>query len=236
MKLAVLTDAHGNLPALDAALAAIEAEGCEAIYHTGDAVGIGPSPAECVQRLIAVGARCVMGNHDAYLVDLLPHDEASGMSADEITHHAWVRASLAPSLRETVSGWPWLREEDVRGIRIAFMHYALDASGRDFAPVVRLSDATTLDPLFARYGADLVIYGHQHDASDVAGRGRYVNPGSLGCFTAPVARFVTLDVGNDGTYTLAKHAVPYDDSALLRAFDERAVPDRAFIRRAFFGR
>ena len=52
MKLAVLTDAHGNLPALEAALGAIRAEGCDAIYHTGDAIGIGPYPAETLDCLL----------------------------------------------------------------------------------------------------------------------------------------------------------------------------------------
>ena len=40
MKVAVLTDVHANLPALEATLRAIEDAGCEAIYHTGDAIGI----------------------------------------------------------------------------------------------------------------------------------------------------------------------------------------------------
>lgn len=68
------------------------------------------------------------------------------------------------------------------------------------------------------------------------GRRRYVNPGALGCSSAPIARFVILDVGHDGAYTLVERAIPCDDTALLRAFDERGVPDRAFIRRAFFHR
>ena len=46
MKIAVLTDVHGNLPALQVALRAIRREGADAIFHTGDAIGIGPFPAE----------------------------------------------------------------------------------------------------------------------------------------------------------------------------------------------
>ena len=177
-----------------------------------------------------------MGNHEAYCLDLLPHDEASGMSAGEVAHHDWVRAALGPSLREVVARWPWLLEEQCNGQRVAFMHYALDDSGRDFAPFVHHPSAPTLDPLFARYRADLAFYGHNHAASDVQGQGRYINPGSLGCGEVPVARFITLDIGDDGAYTLVKHAVPYDDAALLQAFDERDVPDRDFIRHAFFTR
>jgi len=235
LKIAVLTDAHGNLPALEAALAKIHAEGCDVVYHTGDAVGIGPYPAECVDRLLSVGARCVLGNHEAYLLDLWPHGEASGMGAEEVRHHAWVRASLAPALRAAIASWPWLVEDEIDGMRVAFLHYPLNPPGRDFGPFVHAPSVETLDPLFGRCRDGLAFYGHNHAASDVRGHGRYVNPGSLGCYTDPIARFAILDV-HAGAYTLAKYAVPYDDMALLRAFVERDVPDRAFIRQTFFGR
>ncbi len=52
MKIAVLTDVHGNLPALQAALRGIRREGCDAIFHTGDSIGIGPYPAECLELLL----------------------------------------------------------------------------------------------------------------------------------------------------------------------------------------
>ncbi len=47
------SNAHANLPALEAALAALDAEGCEFVVHTGDAIGIGPHPAECLDLLLA---------------------------------------------------------------------------------------------------------------------------------------------------------------------------------------
>ena len=237
MKIAVFTDAHGNLPALDAALAAIDRLGCAAIYHTGDAIGIGPYPAECVDRLLQrEHLHCVMGNHDAWFAVGLPSPQPTWMSDGEVAHQRWVHAALDPALQAVVAQWPYVRAEEWAGVRCTFLHYGLDASGRDFAGFVPQPSAAALDPLFAAYPARLVFYGHNHDASDVQGQGRYVNPGSLGCFSAPRARFVVLDIRDDGAYTLETHAVPYDDTALLQAFEERAVPDRAFIRRTFFAR
>src|SRR5438270_14054285 len=73
MKIAVITDAHANLPALRAALEAIRAEGCDAIFHTGDAIGIGPFPAETLELLLGTPhMQCVTGNHDAWFVEGLP--------------------------------------------------------------------------------------------------------------------------------------------------------------------
>ena len=236
MRIAILTDTHGNLHALQAALAAARQEGCEAIYHTGDVVGIGPYPAECVDLLTTVQAHYVLGNHEAYLLDLMPHDRASGMSADEVAHHAWVRDALGTSGRATVGAGPWLINKEIAGHRLAFMHYALDSSGRDFGPHVSEPTADTLDPLYAHHGADFVFYGHNHDPSDVRGRGRYINPGSLGCCHYPVARFVSLSVEDNGICEITKHAVPYDDTAFLQAFDDRAVPTRVLIRQSFLSR
>ncbi len=237
MRIAVFTDAHGNLPALEAALAAIERAGCDVIYHTGDAIGIGPYPAECLDRLLHTPrARCVMGNHDAWFARGLPQPQPPWMSDGEVAHQRWVHAALDPALRPLVARWPYVIEEEWAGIRCAFLHYGLEASGHDFAAVVPQPRAATLDPLFAPYRAALVFYGHDHTASDVQGQGRYISPSSLGCFRAPVARFVILDLNGQGPYTITPHAVAYDDTALLRAFEERDVPERDFIRRVFFSR
>src|SRR5438876_11756863 len=63
MRIAVLSDIHANLPALDAVLA--DAGQVDAIWQLGDVVGYGPDPDGVVARLSAVGAVGVRGNHDA---------------------------------------------------------------------------------------------------------------------------------------------------------------------------
>src|SRR5437667_159421 len=63
MRIAVLSDIHANLPALDAVLA--DAGPVDGIWHLGDVVGYGPDPNGVVARLRDVGAIGVRGNHDA---------------------------------------------------------------------------------------------------------------------------------------------------------------------------
>jgi hypothetical protein len=81
-----------------------------------------------------------------------------------------------------------------------------------------------------------VFYGHSHSNSDVqaASGARYVNPGSLGCNTTPLGRYCVVAFAR-GQFTLEHRAVPYDDKALFEAFEQREVPERQFIYRAFFG-
>jgi predicted phosphodiesterase len=74
MKIIVMTDAHANLPALQAALAAIQAEGYDQLVHTGDAIAIGPYPAESLDLLLATpNIRFTKGNHDQWFAEGLPN-------------------------------------------------------------------------------------------------------------------------------------------------------------------
>ena len=69
MRLAVLSDIHGNLEALEAVLIAADREGADQILVLGDLVGYGPDPVACIYRLREAEAICVLGNHDQALVD-----------------------------------------------------------------------------------------------------------------------------------------------------------------------
>lgn len=65
MKIALISDIHGNIEALDAVLADIDRRSPGAqIICAGDVVGYGPDPGECIQRLVSRRIPCVMGNHD----------------------------------------------------------------------------------------------------------------------------------------------------------------------------
>ena len=63
MRVAVLSDIHANLVALDAVLATLGS--VDAVWHLGDVVGYGPDPDGVVGRLTGIGAVGVRGNHDA---------------------------------------------------------------------------------------------------------------------------------------------------------------------------
>ena len=231
MKIIVLTDVHANLPALQAALQAIRREGYDALFHLGDAIAIGPQPAECLALLRALpDAHFIMGNHDAYFARGLP----ARMAAGELAHQQWTHAQLDPSLRSEIAQWPYYLSMTFAGWRTYFAHYALDASGQNWLPIVKQPAAADLDVLFTPIDADLIFYGHHHPFADVVGRARYINPGSLGCGDTAVARFTVVDFQSSG-YHVQHRAVAYDDAPLAAAFKARQVPERAFLNKIFFG-
>lgn len=234
-RIGIITDAHANLPALEAALAALERAGCETILHTGDAIGIGPHPAECLEVLLGHSrTRLIMGNHDAWFAFGLPDPRPSWMSAGEWEHQRWVHAHLRPEWRAAVAAWPYAIDLAVGPVTVTFCHYARSGDRSGFAPIIPRPDAADLDRLFGST-ADVVFYGHHHPTSDLTGRSRYVNPGALGCHTEPLARFAVLTVHDDGPWDVRLGGVPYDRERVLRDLDLRDVPARADIRRIFFG-
>jgi len=245
-RIAVITDVHGNLPALRAALAAIDMLGCDRIVHVGDAIGIGPFPAETLALLLAnPRLRFVMGNHDAWYARGLPQPRPPWMSAGEWGHHVWTHATLDaadPAFRDAVRAWPWHLDAAIAGVRIRWQHYGLAGDGGMFVSIAHEPDPETLDRIFGMPGRldapGVLFFGHHHPAMDRAGMSgvRYINPGALGTGGEGVARFAVLDIADDGRWTVTPQAATYDPEPVIRAFGERDVPDRDLILPAFFGR
>jgi predicted phosphodiesterase len=234
MRIIVITDAHANLPALRAVLSEASKIGYDAIYHTGDAIAIGPFPAECLDLLLNTPrVTLLMGNHDSYFVRGLPEPRA-WMSEDEEQHQRWTHARLSPASRDLLARWPYILEGEFEGTSITFAHYGITESRQDFVPVVREPTAADLDRVFSRCRGSLVFFGHDHWQSDIQGRKRYVNPGSLGCSREAVARYCVAEFSK-GKYTIENRSVSYNDEELYKAFELRDVPTRKFIFGAFYG-
>lgn len=67
--IAILSDIHGNLPALRAVVADARARGCSRFVSLGDVAGYGPQPGECIDLLAELGAVNILGNHDGYITE-----------------------------------------------------------------------------------------------------------------------------------------------------------------------
>ena len=155
-RVAVLADVHGNLPALDAVLADVDAD---AIVCCGD-VALGGQPAETLARMREAGAQFVRGNCDRD-----PGD--------------WVREQLTPEEVDFLAGLPLTVELDVDGLgRVLFCH-ATPTS--DEAIFTRLTPDGELAEILAGVEADVVVCGHTHVQFDrTVDRWRVVNAGSVG--------------------------------------------------------
>jgi predicted phosphodiesterase len=151
MRLAVLSDIHSNLAALDAVLADLDTQAAvEELWVCGDIVGYGPQPNEVIERLRERQARAVMGNHDGAaigLVDVAWFNDAAAVAV------RWTADVLDADSREFLAALPERREES----NLTAVH----GSPRDpiweyiTSPAVAAANMTA-------FSTDLCLFGHTH--------------------------------------------------------------------------
>lgn len=101
MRIAVISDVHSNVAALDAILDALRP--FDAVWHIGDAVGYGPQPVEAVERLAAVQAISVLGNHDAAVLGTISSD---WFNTDARAAIEWTADRLTPAAHHWLASLP----------------------------------------------------------------------------------------------------------------------------------
>ncbi len=109
MRIAIVSDVHANLEALEAVLHHAEAAGAlDGLWCLGDMVGYGPQPNEVLERLQEAGVRAVVGNHDLAAIGLLSTDDFNPAAA-AAAH--WTARQLQEGQRHYLASLPQVRRE-----------------------------------------------------------------------------------------------------------------------------
>lgn len=254
MRLAVLSDIHGNLVALEAALADLEARGgADQIWFLGDYAAFGARPAGCVRRvreLIAAAdadearkgtVRAISGNTDRYLVT---GDRMRGQPAADAESLARLTASLRPLHMGLLWGMEQLTFADYDFLRN--LPGEIGWRPANFGPVIayhgtpgddeglltpEMDDSDAADALLDREGV-LGIGGHIHRQFDrtLANAGwRIVNVGSVGnSFDRPGFAQWGLFSFEGGGVTVDLRAVAYDVNAAVDDLEAAGYPELAW--------
>ncbi len=203
----VLTDIHGNLPALESVLAHPAAQECDEIISLGDHVNFGPESRAVHDRLTELGAIMLLGNHEERL--LRPADA-------EFDGYNW---ALMRWTAQQMAGVDLHLPTDLRRGSILFTH---GTPGEPYHLVQPWQVSALLDTL--PDGVTLLLSGHNHTPWDVARDGRrWVNPGSAGMQELPPGSAETGEAGLipfcvlDGE-ALTHHTARYDVNDVARAF------------------
>src|SRR5262245_7947109 len=101
MRVAVISDIHGNLHALEAAVAALKDEQPHAVWCLGDLVGYGPKPNECCARVAALADVCLIGNRDLGVLEQISLEE---FSLEAAASARWTQGVLDESAHAYLSG------------------------------------------------------------------------------------------------------------------------------------
>ena len=237
MPYALLSDVHGNLPALDAVLRDIRARQSDvrATYHLGDLVGYSPWPNEVVGTLRDANIFGVAGNYDSTVAADYKHCgcRAESPQQEALAHisYEWTRAHVTANTKASLGALPF--RIDLRAF-----------GGHVAGPTVVLVHATPMNNLVyvtedrpdafllkmaqqaALKSGDVLCFGHTHKPwhREVDGI-HFVNTGSVGRPKDSDARacYVVLDISTAGA-TVDFVRVPYDVEHAARAVIDAALP------------
>lgn len=234
MKIGVISDVHGNLQALTAALRYLKEQNCNEIIHTGDVVDIGAQSAECLDALTECGAVCILGNHDKDFVEGAdfhkPFSHVSGR------HKKHVFASLR-GREHTVAEFPLYVQRNLGGKKVIFEHYCRlnrpTEDGYVFKSIVHFPTAEIFDEMYRDYKCDAVFFGHKHEPCDVMGSRLYVDVGSVGCHPQPFATGVIITY-DQNSFGYRRFSVPYDMEKTRRLMTESELPDGKYLFDFYF--
>ncbi len=150
MRVAVVSDIHSNLHALEAVLADMEADSPDEIWCLGDVVGYGPKPEECCEIVRERAALSLCGNHD---LGVLGEIDIADFAPDAASAALWTRGVLSEGAREFLAGLRPLGEAN--GAQL------YHASPRDPVWEYVLTDQAAAAAL-ALTTAPVVLVGHSH--------------------------------------------------------------------------
>ncbi|HZV50174.1 MAG TPA: metallophosphoesterase family protein [Candidatus Dormibacteraeota bacterium] len=174
MRIAIVSDVHGNLAALEAVIADLRQAAPDLVVHGGDLALNGPRPAECVDRIRELGWPGVVGNTDQALWWMPP-----GLPENTVRVFARLVERTAELLGEGRIGWlrrlpaEWRREDE-----IALVHAV---PGDTWKGVMPDAPDQELERWYGSLGAALAVYGHIHRPYvRRLGRLTVANSGSVG--------------------------------------------------------
>ncbi|WP_374663952.1 metallophosphoesterase [Ramlibacter sp.] len=253
MRIAVLSDIHGNLPALQAVLEEVDRERADLVVNLGDSLSGPLQPAETADLLMARGGPVIAGNHERQLLRLRGRAErwnptdSDGYAATQLNEAQWDWLDSIPP--------PGLRVADevllIHGTPASDLHYLLETATTSYQPGgdPGVRPATAIE-VRERLGAvldeaappTLILCGHTHMPRAVQCDGTLVvNPGSVGLQAYdwdwphphvmetghPQARYVIVERRAAG-WAVQWRAVPYDWAPQAALAQARGRPDWAY--------
>lgn len=221
MRLAVISDVHGNPHALEAVLADIAGQGVDATLSLGDFLSGPGDPAGVADRLMTLDFPSVRGNHDRYITDGRENDwhiDAMVRETLNAAQTAWLAAVPATLVFE---GEVLLCHGTPRDDNASFMDGMVDG-------VPRLLSREHIEREAAGFDYPVILCGHTHVPRSLRlGDGRLVvNPGSVGLpfeIGSPDARYGIIEKRREGWNTELR-TVAYDHAAAAQLAVERGYP------------
>jgi predicted phosphodiesterase len=241
LRTAVFSDVHGNLVGLETFLADAADRAVDGYVCLGDALQGGTQPRECLERLVALGCPIVLGNADAFLIDLDPGIEATTEEQLEVAR--WSQSELGTDGIELIRAFePTVRLELGGGRALLAMHGSPGSFDEILLPSTPEEETRAA---IADVDADIVAGGHVHMqwTRPIAHR-VILNPGSVGLAydheqeddenvrLSPWAEYAIVDSADD-RLSIELLRVHFDPAKVISAIERSGRPSSASFARGW---
>lgn len=218
MRLAILADIHGNLPAFEAVLQHVARQKVDQIILAGDMIIGSPDSAACWQLAQSLGCPMLRGNHERYVSHYGTPHAAPEWNTEQYTPLHWAFAQISAQERQKLAQLPTsLRLPEAPDL---FITHASERDDHDtvspHTPEEKLAD------MFPTARERFIIRSHNHYAQTrVWERGFIISNGSVGLPLDgnPTAQYLLLDQNQDGWH-VRHQSVCYDLDVVIRRFQD----------------
>lgn len=238
MKIAVISDIHGNMEALNSVLDDIEGNKCDRIFCLGDYAMAGPEPAKAIEKVQELkNAVLIQGNTDwmiaNYTEDIYNSiKEAAPVMAEALKNDFEI---LSNEQKEFLKNLPEKMSLDVEGVKVLLVHGSPRKNNENIFPDTTLEE---IEKMLEGVNADVVLCGHTHMPCgfQTTNKITVVNDGSVGRpFTdEPKSCYLILTI-NNGQCLFEHRFVEYDNAKasekmLLRSFNGKEKLAQTLIK------
>jgi len=234
VRVALISDVHGNLVALDAVLEDLRRDPVDEVVSLGDAAQGGPQPAEVLDALRELGGRAVMGNSDNFLLELETWQEGPEPITPELLDvREWTLSRLSNDHLDFIRSFEPTVQLELGGVGTLLCYHGSPASFDD----VILPDTPTdeFERMAGGRRAPLMAGGHVHlQFVRRHGDSLHLNPGSVGLAYDhdqpedaisfdPWAQYAVVSV-EDGRLGIDFRRIPFDPAAVVAAIEAGGRP------------
>jgi len=223
VRLALISDIHGNITGLRAVLAQIQKlGGVDALYVLGDLIGLGPATDEVLDLLLENRAHMLRGNWEELLFDTESHVPKT--TDPELVRRAaaWAYAHLSSTYRDLLQKLPVQATVEIAADYKLFLCHA---TPNDTWPWTCQADTPTsrLREVYGPLDAQIIAYGHYHHHHVLAlDEKLLLNVASVGLREDGLSGLTLLEY--NGHLSIQQLQVPYDTAEEKRLKAERAAP------------
>lgn len=237
MRIALISDIHGNDIALEAVLKDIKQSSVDQIFFLGDIATLGPNPCRAIEILRELNCTCIMGNHDAFMLSpgLIQKYTGEPVILDAVD---WCRHQLAEPDLEFIGSFRPLFEVPLDDDLVLLLYHG---SPRSYVEdILATTPSEVLDEILDGFTATVMAGGHTHLQMLRQHHGMLmVNPGSVGLpfkdfvnrqrpQVLPHAEYAIVDASH-GNIEIALRRLPLDKKLLREAAHASKNPFRAML-------